>query len=107
LGSRSGSSNGGRGGIRLPQYQRGLLQIQPRRIRDFVRYSQASLGEVGEQLDEGVDRRYWSEEDLGEARALCKRTGAALGRLRRYLMTPAAREYAARIRNEPRNPEPK
>jgi four helix bundle protein len=77
----------------------GFYRFNPGEFLNFTRYAQASLAEVGEQLEEGVEREYWTDADTEPAQGFCRRTGAAIGRLRQYLMSPEARENAAKIRS--------
>jgi four helix bundle protein len=87
----------------------GFYRFQPGEFSNFVRYAQASLAELGEQITDGVERNYWSDEQVDSARALLRRAAGALGGLRRYLRSPRARRNAQRIaaRDQRRDsPEP-
>lgn len=85
----------------------GFYRFNPGEFANFVRYAQASLGELGEQLTDGVGRNYWSEEQIDSSRTLIRRTAGALGGLRRYLHSPRARLNARNIAAKGRiHPEP-
>lgn len=75
----------------------GFVRFQPGEFASFVRYSQASLAELGEQLTDGVARKYWTDEEVEPARVLTRRTAGALGGLRRYLKSEQARRNAKAI----------
>ena len=75
----------------------GFSRFEPGEFASFVRYSQGSLAELGEQLTDGVARKYWTDEQVEPARLLCRRTAGALGGLRRYLKSERARRNAKRI----------
>ena len=75
----------------------GFYRFNPGDFARYARYSASSLGEVREVLADGVARRYWTEQGVARASNLVKRTGAAIGRLQRYLRSPEARRNAQRI----------
>jgi four helix bundle protein len=51
----------------------------------FTRYARASLAEARVRLERGVDRKYFSDSECGEARSLGKRCDDALAALLRSL----------------------
>jgi four helix bundle protein len=83
----------------------GFSRFKPGEFATFVRYSQASLAELGEQLNDGVARKYWTDDQVEPARRLTRRTGGALGALRRYLTSEQARRNAKGIAERTRTQE--
>jgi four helix bundle protein len=75
----------------------GFGRFNPREFALYARYSAASNREVGDVIDDGVARRYWTPKEAEKAQNLQIRTGIALARLRQYLKSKAAKENAERI----------
>jgi four helix bundle protein len=89
----------------------GYKRFNPGEFANYARYSAASNAEVGQIVEQGVVRGYWSEDRVAHARTLVKRTGGAIGGLQRYLRSSRARRNAEsilRAHSEPKEPkEPK
>jgi len=83
----------------------GYKRFNPGEFANYARYSAASSAEVGEVLEHGVVRQYWSEERFARAGALVKRAGGAIGGLQRYLRSPRARRNAEAILRAHTEPE--
>jgi four helix bundle protein len=75
----------------------GFTLFNPPDFARFARYSAASVAEVGETIQDGLARKYWSAEEVVDAQRLVKRTLTATGRLQRYLRSTRARENAKTI----------
>lgn len=99
----------------------GFGRFRPRDFSRFLSIASASLNETENHLEDGIDLGYWDREEAGEALALCRRTGAAIGGLQRYLSTcdpkfdtgrvpsprtrTRTRTRTSRTRTEPREPK--
>ena len=75
----------------------GFYRFNPREFRNFVRYAQGSLGEVQDELQDGFERRYFTDDDFNEAWSLSVRTNSALASLGRYLRSRRAARNAEAI----------
>jgi four helix bundle protein len=75
----------------------GFARFNPREFLQFVKYARSSLAELQDELHDGLQRRYFSEEDFNEAWALTVRTSAALASLGRYLRSRRAARNAQAI----------
>ncbi len=75
----------------------GFCRFNPKEFRNYVRYAQGSLGELHDELQDGFQRRYFSNGDFGEARSLIVRTNSALAGLGRYLRSRRATRNAEAI----------
>lgn len=74
----------------------GFRRYSSREFAQFLDYAFASAGETEHWLDDGVARRYWTEEDVRTARLQLRRLDAGLRGLIRYLRSPKAVERSRR-----------
>jgi four helix bundle protein len=58
----------------------GFGRLTHREFHRFLEVSRSSVNEIEDRLGESVDNRYLSEDDIGRALNLCKRTGVATSR---------------------------
>ena len=98
----------------------GFRRYRPRDFSRFLTIAAASIAEVENHLEDGVDRKLFAREEIAEALTLCRRAGSAIGGLQRYLSNcdpkfdtgrvpdpkhrPRTRTRTPRTRTEP--PEP-
>ena len=75
----------------------GFARFTPGEFARYARYAAASNAELGDLLEDGVARNYWTTERVSRAQGLQERTKKAVGRLQRYLRSNRARRNAARI----------
>ena len=57
----------------------GFRRFRPRDFARFLTIAAASIAETENHLEDGVDRKLWSREDVVEALTLCRRAGSAIG----------------------------
>jgi four helix bundle protein len=77
----------------------GFGRYQPKEFAQFLRVANGSLMEVSNHLADGVDRGYFSAQDINPLLTLARRASAALTRLIRYLRTATAPKPPARTQN--------
>jgi four helix bundle protein len=82
----------------------GFGRYQPLDFRQFLRIANASLFETSNHLRDGVDRGYFTTQEIADPQVLAKRASAATTRLMKYLKTATPPD---RRNREPRNREPK
>ncbi len=75
----------------------GFARFNPREFAQYARYSASSNCEVGDLIEDGLARRFWTAEQAARAQDLQVRAGIAVGRLQRYLRSKRARQNAVRI----------
>ena len=74
----------------------GFRRFSPRDFARFLDYAYASAGETSHWLDDGVARRYWTEQDVAAARMQLRRLDAGLRALMRYLRSTQGSENGKR-----------
>lgn len=74
----------------------GFRRYSSREFAQFLDYAFASSGETEHWLDDGVARRYWTEEDVRTARSQLRRLDTGLRALIHYLRSPKAVERVRR-----------
>lgn len=96
----------------------GFSRFVPAEFCKFLSYAKASLDETKDQIDDGRDSEYFSDEESDRLLTLAERTLAAISRLMKYLESPEAQRAYESIRKarrsrpfrsknpEPPNPEP-
>ena len=87
----------------------GFGRFLPRDFSQFLRIANGSLMETSNHLQDGVDRGYFSAEEIADLQTLAKRASAATTRLIRYLQASSVRSpkkpFARHNRKvEPMNP---
>lgn len=80
----------------------GFRRYRPRDFSRFLTIAAASIAEVENHLEDGVDRNLFAREEIAEALKLCRRAGSAIGGLQRYLSTCDPKFDTGRV-PEPRN----
>jgi four helix bundle protein len=63
----------------------GFRRFRPRDFSRFLTIAAASIAETENHLEDGVDRKLWTRQEIAEALTLCRRAGSAIGGLQRYL----------------------
>lgn len=76
----------------------GYRRFSPRDFARFLDVAYASAGEVANWLDDGIARRYWTDDDLVMARRQLRRLDGGLKSLMRYLRTQRAADHAKDVR---------
>jgi four helix bundle protein len=79
-------------------FPEGFGRFAPGDFAHFLDNSRASLLEVKNELGVGLDRDYFSAEDVNDATRLVKRALKALSGLQQYLRSPQAKLNAQRAR---------
>lgn len=79
----------------------GFRRFRPRDFSRFLTIAAASVAEVENHLEDGVDRNLFARGEIEEALALCRRAGSAIGGLQRYLSNCDPKFDTGRV------PEPK
>ena len=79
-------------------FPEGFGRFAPGDFAHFLDHSRASLLEVNNELNVGLDRGYFRTEDVNAAASLLKRALKALSGLQRYLRSPQAKLNAQRAR---------
>ena len=79
-------------------FPEGFGRFAPGDFAHFLDHSRASLLEVENELAVGLDRGYFTQEDVDSATLLVKRALKALSGLQRYLRSPQAKVNAQRAR---------
>lgn len=79
-------------------FPEGFGKFAPGDFAHFLDHSRASLLEVKNELAVGLDRGYFSEQDVDAATLLVTRALSALAGLQRYLRSPRAKLNAQRAR---------
>ena len=79
-------------------FPEGFGRFAPGDFAHFLDHSRASLLEVKNALAVGLDRGYFSKEDVDAATSLVTRALSALAGLQRYLRSPRAKLNAQRAR---------
>ena len=79
-------------------FPEGFGRFAPGDFAHFLDNSRASLLEVENELAVGLDRGYFSKEDVDAATLLVRRTLGALAGLQQYLRSPRAKLNAQRAR---------
>jgi four helix bundle protein len=83
----------------------GFGRYQPREFGQYLRVANGSLLEASNHLQDGVDRGYFTPEQIEPLLVLARRASAATTALARYLRT--ARAPNARTRTKaPKHPSP-
>jgi len=72
----------------------GFGRYVPREFSQYLRIANGSLMETSNHLQDGVDRGYFSEEQIQPLQILARRASAAASALIRYLQTTAGRANA-------------
>ena len=80
-------------------FPEGFGRFGPKEFARFLDHSRASLLETKNQLLVGLERGYFSEQDVEDARRLSDRALGALSGLQRYLRSPRAQANARAIRD--------
>ncbi len=57
----------------------GFRRFRPRDFSRFLTIAAASIAEIENHLEDGVDRMLFGREETDEALALCRRAGSAIG----------------------------
>ena len=83
----------------------GFYRFNPKEFRNFIRYAQGSLGELQDELQDGFERRYFTDGDFNEAWSLTVRANSALAGLGRYLRSRRAVRKADAITRRKSNRE--
>jgi four helix bundle protein len=65
----------------------GFGRFRPREFSHYLRIANGSLMETSNHLQDGVDRRYFSKEEIEPLQILAKRASAAVTALIRYLQS--------------------
>lgn len=79
----------------------GFGRYVPREFAQYLRVANGSLMETSNHLQDGVDRRYFRPEQIGELQLLARRASAATTRLIKYLQH--ASPPNPRTREPPKN----
>jgi four helix bundle protein len=79
-------------------FPEGFGRFAPGDFAHFLDHSRASLLEVKNELAVGLDRGYFSAEDVDDATGLVRRALKALSGLQQYLRSPQAKLNAQRAR---------
>jgi four helix bundle protein len=79
-------------------FPEGFGKFAPSEFAHFLDHSRASLLETRNELLVGLERGYFTENDVLAAAALAQRALGALSGLQRYLRSPRAKENARRAR---------
>lgn len=82
----------------------GFGRFQPRDFSQYLRIANGSLQETSNHLRDGVDRGYFTAEEIASLETLARRASAATTALLRYLRH--AREPRTRTSEPPANLEP-
>jgi four helix bundle protein len=88
----------------------GFGRYAPKDFSQYLRIANGSLMETTNHLQDGVDRGYFTPEQIADAQILAKRASAATTSLIRYLRDTSPPEPVnprTRTTREPKNPEPK
>ena len=82
----------------------GFRRYRPRDFSRFLTIAAASIAEVENHLEDGVDRKLFAREEIAEALALCRRAGSAIGGLQRYLSNCDPKFDTGRVPDPKRRP---
>lgn len=98
-----------RGGTR--NIAEGFSRFNPAEILQYISWAQASIDEAQDEIMDGQESGYFSQEETDNLLSLVHRTLGALRRWRAYLESPAARRFyeehkKRKLTGEPPNREP-
>lgn len=80
----------------------GFGRFLPREFSHYLRIANGSLMETSNHLQDGVDRRYFSKEDIEPLQTLARRASSAVTALIRYLQKSARNRTASAAAKRPR-----